>query len=61
MRGGQFSFGVAQKLFNLALKFYWSLGLIAEPPHCPIDLLVQEKGLKLKQTEIKSWTKELNE
>ena len=28
-----YKYGVAQKLLNLALKYYWCLGVIAEPPH----------------------------
>lgn len=32
--------GVAQKAVNLYLKFLWCLGLIPEPPHCPIDRIV---------------------
>jgi hypothetical protein len=35
-----YKYGVAQKLLNLALKYYWCLGLIKEPPHCPVDKIV---------------------
>jgi len=35
--------GVAQKLLNLSLKYYWCLGLISEPPHCPIDRIIINK------------------
>jgi hypothetical protein len=35
-----YRYGVAQKLLNLALKYYWCLGQISEPPHCPIDKIV---------------------
>ncbi len=38
-----YKYGVAQKLLNLALKYYWCLGLITEPPHCPIDRIVISK------------------
>ncbi len=38
-----YKYGVAQKLLNLALKYYWCLGLIAEPPHCPIDRIIISK------------------
>lgn len=42
---GQFGYkyGVAQKLLNLALKYYWCLGLVTEPPHCPVDRIVIDK------------------
>jgi hypothetical protein len=38
-----YKYGVAQKLLNLALKYYWCLGLISEPPHFPIDRIIIEK------------------
>lgn len=38
-----YKYGVAQKLLNLALKYYWCLGLISEPPHCPVDRIVISK------------------
>lgn len=38
-----YKYGVAQKLLNLALKYYWCLGLIKEPPHCPIDRIIISK------------------
>jgi hypothetical protein len=38
-----YKYGVAQKLLNLILKYHWCLGLIAEPPHCPVDRIVVEK------------------
>ncbi|HOR78930.1 MAG TPA: hypothetical protein PKZ40_06420 [Anaerolineaceae bacterium] len=38
-----YKYGVAQKLLNLALKYYWCLGFIAEPPHCPIDRIIISK------------------
>src|SRR4030042_3325906 len=37
---GGYKYGVAQKLLNLALKYYWCLGLVSEPPHCPIDRII---------------------
>ena len=50
-----YKYGVAQKLLNLALKYYWCLGEIAEPPHCPVDRVVIDetryKG-KINWTEI---------
>lgn len=38
-----YRYGVAQKLLNLALKYYWCLGLVSEPPHCPIDRIIISK------------------
>jgi len=32
-----YKYGVAQKLINLTLKYYWCLDWIEEPPHCPVD------------------------
>ncbi|MBL8998311.1 MAG: hypothetical protein JNL44_13445 [Gemmatimonadetes bacterium] len=37
LRGGRFRIGPAQKALNLFLKYQWSAGWIAEPPHCPFD------------------------
>ena len=37
---GNFRIGLAQKALNLYLKFYWCLGHIPIPPHCPIDSIV---------------------
>ena len=48
-----YKYGVAQKLLNLALKYQWCLGLISEPPHCPVDRTV------IKETKYKdriNWT-----
>lgn len=53
---GVYRYGVAQKLMNLALKYYWCLGRVKEPPHCPVDRIVIEKTRlkgKLNWTEIK--------
>ncbi len=38
--------GISQKLLNLALKYYWCLDLLPEPPHCPVDRIIQEKIYK---------------
>src|ERR1700694_4632603 len=50
-----YKYGIAQKLLNLALKYYWCLGEIAEPPHCPVDRIVismtSQKG-KINWTDI---------
>ncbi len=50
-------FGIAQKAFNLYLKFLWRLGiLLVPPPHCPVDRVV------LRAAGIDgSWTQCVNE
>jgi len=37
LNNGVLTFGVAQKMLNLYLKFLWCHGSIREPPHCPLD------------------------
>ncbi len=32
-----YKYGVAQKLLNLTLKYFWCLDWVEEPPHCPVD------------------------
>jgi hypothetical protein len=39
----RFRIGSAQKALNLYLKYLWCLGLIEQPPHCPIDAIVLAK------------------
>lgn len=51
-------FGHAQKVLNLFLKYLWSLELVHEPPHFPVDRLIQKK-MKIKNAS--SWTKEMEE
>lgn len=34
---GRFRIGNSQKALNLYLKYYWCLGEIDIPPHCPFD------------------------
>lgn len=53
LNGGKLNFGVSQKLFNLQLKYLWCLNEIIEPPHFPVDRLIQER---LKISPITSWT-----
>ncbi|MGP8154789.1 MAG: hypothetical protein ACLQBQ_11760 [Smithella sp.] len=48
-----YKYGVAQKLLNLALKYYWCLGLINAPPHCPVDRIIVSKT---KYSDIINWT-----
>lgn len=42
LNNGQLNLGVAQKLLNLILKYYWTLDIILEPPHFPIDRIIQQ-------------------
>ena len=51
LKGGEFRFGNAQKFVNLYLKLLWIVGEIKEPPHFPVDRIIQ-KNFKI----IKSWT-----
>lgn len=41
--GGQYRYGVAQKLLNLYLKYLWCMGRVVEPPHCPVDRIILAK------------------
>lgn len=42
----------AQKSISVFLKHLWCLGLIPEPPHCPVDrLILKEVGLKYPDTK----------
>lgn len=57
------NFGIAQKLLNLYLKYRWSLGTLkAEPPHFPVDRMIQEalnreaKKYGVKLLKIEPWT-----
>ena len=54
----RYKYGVAQKLLNLALKYYWCIDEIEEPPHCPIDRIVIEKT---KFRGLVNWTQITNE
>jgi hypothetical protein len=53
LEGNIYKYGIAQKLLNLLLKYYWCIGRVSEPPHCPIDSIILNK---LGLNEIK-WTK----
>ena len=61
--GGKINFGIAQKMLNLYLKYLWCLGRIKEPPHFPVDRIIQQElnleagGLKLPKLKIEPWTK----
>jgi hypothetical protein len=43
------TFGRAQKLINLYLKYMWVCGFIKEPPHCPIDSIIIKELKKLSR------------
>jgi hypothetical protein len=50
--GERLRFGTSQKAFNLYLKFQWRLGIIPQPPHCPVD------GVVLRSAHLSGyWTK----
>ena len=50
------NFGVAQKLLNLYLKYLWCLKEIPEPPHFPVDRIIQERLIKiLKKNKLDSF------
>lgn len=51
LKGGEFRFGNAQKFVNLYLKLLWIVGEVKEPPHFPVDRIIQN-GFK----SIKPWT-----
>lgn len=43
------SFGIAQKLLNLYLKYLWCIGDIHTPPHCPIDSRILAEVSKIQK------------
>lgn len=45
--------GISQKLLNLALKYYWCLEILPEPPHFPVDRIIQQKIYKQPKV---NWT-----
>lgn len=63
LQNGKLNFGVSQKMLNLYLKYLWCSNKISEPPHFPVDRIIQVKLLDhSKQTGITSigieaWTK----
>lgn len=60
---GRINFGIAQKMLNLYLKYMWSLGLIQEPPHFPVDRIIQikligyAKEMGLPTIGLEAWTR----
>jgi hypothetical protein len=59
---GKINFGIAQKMLNLYLKYQWCLGNIPEPPHFPVDRIIQEKLIKrarenkIANIKLEPWT-----
>jgi len=53
-----YKYGIAQKVLNLSLKYYWCLELIQEPPHCPVDKIVIDKTIYRGKV---NWTQMLTE
>ena len=59
---GRMNFGISQKMLNLYLKYQWCKGAIVEPPHFPVDRIIQEelnkvaRKNKLKPKKIQPWT-----
>lgn len=48
-----YKIGTSQKLLNLSLKYFWCIGWIEEPPHCPVDRIILGKvGINLSWTKI---------
>lgn len=61
LANGGLSFGRAQKLLNLYLKYMWMAGEIEEPPHCPVDAFVidelkKDKDARENLSSMASWT-----
>lgn len=54
---GTINIGIAQKLLNLVLKYYWTVDWIKEPPHFPVDRIIQAK---LPPSARRTWTKMTN-
>ena len=60
---GRINFGIAQKMLNLYLKYMWSLGHIQEPPHFPVDRIIQirlidqAKKMGIPSIGLEAWTK----
>lgn len=48
--------GTSQKFLNLYLKYMWCFGQISEPPHCPLDRIVQQQAA-IPLADLVIWTK----
>jgi len=54
LTNGKLTFGTAQKLLNLYLKYIWCTDRLAHiPPHCPVDSVILKKSKKYKS---RRWT-----
>lgn len=54
LKDGKLTFGTAQKLLNLYLKYMWCTDRLAHtPPHCPVDSIILQNSKKYKYD---SWT-----
>ncbi|WP_145855386.1 hypothetical protein [Pedobacter suwonensis] len=54
LTNGKLTFGTAQKLLNLYLKYIWCTDRLAHmPPHCPVDSVILKKS---KQYKSRRWT-----
>ena len=54
---GELNVGTVQKILNLSLKYYWCLDLLPEPPHFPIDRIIQKllpASLRANWTQLQS-------
>ena len=57
LRNDTFRIGIAQKAFNLYLKYLWCLGWIKDPPHCPFDFgIIAKLPLTAQQRQALQWT-----
>ncbi|KQR70265.1 hypothetical protein [Pedobacter sp. Leaf176] len=55
LKVGKLTFGTAQKLLNLYLKYMWCTERLAHiPPHCPVDSIILGNS---KNYKYDSWTK----
>ncbi len=43
LANGTMQYGNAQKFVNLFLKYMWVMGLCPEPPHFPVDSVIQKE------------------
>lgn len=61
-RQKRMNFGISQKMLNLYLKYQWCKEAIAEPPHFPVDRIIQEelnivaRENNLKTRKVEPWT-----
>jgi hypothetical protein len=57
-KGKRITFGVAQKLLNLYLKYLWCAGdLKIAPPHFPVDrMILEEIKFPLREGKFVNWT-----